>query len=64
MITALAIAGGFIWGAVAVLGCIALGMCIADADRREVGPASCCPHPESEAPETVRGQFRAVVVRP
>jgi hypothetical protein len=52
---------GVVWLAVAIAAGVAIGMSIADADRNEL--PSCCPHPESEAPPTVRGEFRAVVVR-
>jgi hypothetical protein len=49
-----------IWSLVAIVLGLVVGMGIADADRRELKP--CCPHPVSEAPETVRGEFRAIVV--
>lgn len=48
------------WGGLAVLLAIAVGRTIAEADRRD---SLCCPHPESEAPETIRGEFRALIVR-
>lgn len=60
MIPALLVALGAVWIAVAVVAAVAIGMSIADADRHE--GKSCCPHPEAEAPDTIRGQFRAVVV--
>lgn len=60
MIAVAVVAVAVVWTAVAAAGCIALGQTIAMRDKQV---PSCCPHPESEAPETVRGEFRAVVVR-
>lgn len=62
VLVALAVTGFIVWLLVGVVAAIAIGMSIAEADRREMKP--CCPHPTSEAPETVRGEFRAVVVVP
>lgn len=53
--------GGVAWTGLALLAAVAIGRSIRQADKREL-PA-CCPHIESEAPETVRGEFRAVIVR-
>lgn len=49
------------WGGLATLLAIAIGRTIREADAREL--SSCCPHPESEVPETVRGEFRPAVVQ-
>lgn len=49
------------WTGLALLLAIAVGRSISQADEREL--PDCCPHIESEAPETVRGEFRAVIVR-
>lgn len=62
----LAVVGGLVWPALALLLGIAIGRSIKEADRREgindepIKP--CCPHPPEQAPETVRGEFRAIVV--
>lgn len=60
MITAMIVATVVIWILAAIALGVVVGMGIAGADRRELKP--CCPHPPAEAPETVRGQFRAIVV--
>lgn len=52
-----------LWLLVAVLAAVALGMTIAAADR-PTSRKSCCPHPLADAPETVRGEFRALPLRP
>lgn len=57
-----AVVGALVWIALAVLLAIAVGRTIKQADKREHG--DCCPHPADEAPETVRGQFRAIVIVP
>jgi hypothetical protein len=59
--TVVIVAAAVLWVLVALVAAVALGKTIADADRREQ-PKSCCPHPPEEAPETVRGEFRAIVV--
>lgn len=55
LIAAVAIA----WLLVVLAVAVVIGMGIAEADRPSA--KSCCPHPPSEAPETVRGEFRAIV---
>lgn len=59
--TAAAVIGAIAWGGLAVLVAIAVGRTIAERDRRE--RPDCCPHDESEAGPTVRGEFRSVVTR-
>lgn len=61
MISALVIAALVVWSLVAVALGVVIGMGIRQADRMET--KSCCPHPVEEAPATVRGEFRAIVVQ-
>lgn len=60
MIGVLVTVVAILWVAVALLAAVAIGMGIAEADRRE--PKPCRPHPSDGSPETVRGECRAVVV--
>lgn len=60
-VVTVSVLGVMTWGALATLLGIAIGLTIRAADRQELPP--CCPHPEAEAPETVRGEFRALVIR-
>lgn len=56
-----AAAGFLAWGGLALMVAIAVGRTISRRDTAE-RPA-CCPHPESDVPDTVRGEFRAVVIQ-
>lgn len=70
----LSVIGVLVWVGLGLLVTIAIGRSIREADRQEAarreaershhaGAAkACCPHPPEQAPETVRGEFRAVVV--
>lgn len=53
--------GAGAWIGLGLLLGVAIGRTIRQGDEREL--PDCCPHIESEAPETVRGEFRAVIVR-
>lgn len=55
----LAVVGILVWVVLAVLVAIAIGRSIRTADRAAAKP--CCPHDVEEAPQTVRGEFRAII---
>lgn len=59
MIVVLLTAAAVVWLLVAIALGVVIGMGIAEADRRE---KSRFPHEVAEAPETVQGESRAVVV--